>query len=102
MARAESRHPSRFPLTLSTEAARAAWNRIVGSASFSRMQAVIGMLAGTVSVCGAFFSVVQFVHPTNTGQLVAVVQEAASHRATPDALVEILTADDALATPLTL
>ena len=70
--------------------------------SFSHVQAVIGMLAGTVSVCGALFSVAQFVHPTNTGELVAVVQDAGSHRAVSDAAVEVLTSENALVATLTL
>lgn len=74
----------------------ALWKRVGGTLSFSRVQAVVGTLAGIVSVVGAVFSVVQFVRPTNTGELVAVVQEAGSHRALADAAVEVLTVDNAL------
>jgi len=67
----------------------------------SRVQAVIGTIAGIVSIVGALFSVVQFFRPTNTGELVTVVQEAGSHRAVTDAAVEVLTADNALIATLT-
>jgi hypothetical protein len=89
-------------LAVSPWPVRAVWNRIVGSLSLSRAQAGIGMLAGSVSIVGALFSLVQMVHPTNRGDLVTVVQEAASHRPLPDAAVEVLTADNALVGTLPL
>ncbi len=39
-------------------------------------------------------------HPTNTGELVAVVQEAGSHRSVTDATIEVLTADNAIVATL--
>jgi len=69
--------------------------------SFSHVQAVVGTLAGIVSVAGAVFSIVQFVRPIKTGELVAVVQEASSHRAVADAAVEVMTADRALVATMT-
>jgi hypothetical protein len=77
----------------------AVWNRL-RKLSFSHVQAVVGTLAGIVSVAGALFSVVQFVRPGKTGELVTVVQEAGSRRAVTDAVVEVLTADNALVTTL--
>ena len=79
----------------------AAWKCVVGTPSFSRVQGFIGTLAGIVSIAGALFSVVQFFRPTNTGELVTVVQEAGSHRAVTDAAVEVLGADNALVATLT-
>lgn len=84
-----------------TENLVALWSRIRAGLSFSRVQAVVGTLAGIVSVTGAVLSVVQFVRPTNTGELVAVVQDAGSHRAVAGASVEVLTADNALVATLT-
>jgi hypothetical protein len=77
----------------------AVWNRI-RTFSFSHVQAVVGTLAGIVSITGALFSVAQFVHPNKTGELVAVVQDAGSHRAVVDAAVEVLTTDNALVATL--
>ncbi len=77
----------------------AVWNGI-RRLSFSHVQAVVGTLAGIVSVAGACYSVVQFICPTNTGELVTVVQ-AASHRPVTDAAVEVLTPDNALVATLT-
>ena len=78
----------------------ALWKRVGGTLSFSNVQAVVGTLAGIVSVTGAVFSVAQYVRPTNTGELVTVVQDAGSHRALPDAAVEVLTVDNALVATL--
>jgi hypothetical protein len=75
------------------------WNRI-RNLRFSHVQAIVGTLAGVVSVAGALFSVVQFVRPTTTGKLVTVVQEAGSRRALTDAAVEVLTTDNALVATL--
>ncbi len=79
----------------------AAWKRLRRSLSFSRVQAVVGTLAGIVSIAGAFLSVAQFARPANTGELVAVVQEAGTHRAVTDAAIEVLTADNTIVTTLT-
>jgi hypothetical protein len=69
--------------------------------SFSRVQAVVGTLAGIVSVAGALFSLVGFIRPANTGELIAVVQEAGSSRSVTDATIEVLTADNATVATLT-
>src|SRR5215204_1363552 len=69
--------------------------------SFSRIQSVVATLAGIVSVGGAAFSVVQYVRPSNSGELVAVVKAAGSQGVVSDATVEVLTTEDALVATLT-
>ena len=84
--------------------ARAAWassERLARRLSLSRIQALVATLAGVVSITGAGWSVVDFARGGSTGELVAVVQAAGSHRSVPDATVEILTAEDALVATLT-
>ena len=75
--------------------------RLLQRLSFSRIQTLVATLAGIVSVSGAAWSVVDFARGGNTGELVAVVQAAGSHRIVPDATVEILTMQDALVATLT-
>ena len=85
--------------------AKAPWARVgsgtVRRLSFSRIQAVVATLAGIVSVLGAVFSVVQFARPASTGELVAIVNAAGSHRSVTDATVEVLTAENTLVATLT-
>jgi hypothetical protein len=65
--------------------------------SLSRVQAIVGTMAGLVTVAGAL----QIFGPTgDMGEFVAVVQEAASARSVPDATIEILTPLNALVTTL--
>jgi len=71
------------------------------SVSFPRVQAVVGTLAGVVSVVGALLSLVQFVHPVNTGSLVATVKAADSRRSVTDATIEVLTSENAIVATLT-
>lgn len=76
---------------------RATWN-----VSLPRVHAIVGLLAGVVSVSGAVLSVPQFFKPApGMGEVVAVVQEAKSQKAVADATVEILTPQNALVTTLT-
>jgi hypothetical protein len=85
-------------------AATAAWaatRRLVHGVSLSRVQTLVATLAGIVSVSGAVWSVIDFARGGNTGELVAVVQAAGSHRGIPDATVEVLNAQDALVATLT-
>ena len=49
---------------------------------------------------GAAFSLVQFVRPANTGNLVTIVQAAGSRGDVSDATIEVLTAQDALVATL--
>jgi hypothetical protein len=79
----------------------AAGTGLMRGLSLSRVQAVVGTLAGIASVTGAVFSVVQFARPANTGRLVAIVQAAGSHRSVADATIEVLTADNAIVATLT-
>ena len=69
--------------------------------SLSRFQAVVGTLAGIASLTGAAFSLVQFVRPANTGNLVTVVQAAGSRQGVTDATIEVLTTQDAIVATLT-
>ena len=69
--------------------------------SLSRFQAIVGTLAGIVSIAGAVFSLVQFARPANTGDLVTVVQAAGSRGSVTDATIEVLTTQDAIVATLT-
>ena len=82
-------------------AAWAATRRLSHAVSLSRIQTLVATLAGIVSIGGAAWSVIDFARGGNTGELVAVVQAAGSHRSVPDATVEILTTQDALVATLT-
>jgi hypothetical protein len=84
--------------------AKSAWagcSRILHGLSLSRVQAVVGTLAGIASVIGAAFSLVQFAHPANMGELVAIVRDAGSRRSVSDATVEVLTPQNAIVATLT-
>ena len=80
---------------------RAAWKRLVRPRSLSRVQAVIGTLAGIVSITGAAYSVVQASRGANTGDLVAIVKAASSRQSVTDATIEVLTPQNALVATLT-
>jgi carboxypeptidase family protein len=62
--------------------------------SLPRIQAIVGTVAGLISIAGAVSSLAPFVRSANTGQLVATVQDAVSHRSVSDATIEILTAQN--------
>ena len=68
--------------------------------SLSRIQSVVAILAGVVSVVGAAGSVVQFTRPSQMGSAVVVVRAAGSQRGLADATVEVLTTDNALVATL--
>jgi hypothetical protein len=72
----------------------------IRSLSLSRVQSVMAILAGAVSVAGAATSVVQYARPGNTGELVAVVRASGTQRGVADATVEVLTTDNALVAAL--
>ena len=80
---------------------RTACSGLIRALSLSRIQAVVATFAGIASVSGAALSVVEFVRPANTGELVAIVQAAGSHRVVADATIEVLTTQDALVATLT-
>jgi hypothetical protein len=69
--------------------------------SLSRFQAVVGTIAGLVSILGAALSLMQFAHPANTGDLVTIVQAAGSRGSVTDATIEVLTPQNAIVATLT-
>ena len=69
--------------------------------SLPRFQAVVGTLAGIVSITGAAFSLVEFARPANTGDLVTIVQAAGSRGSVTDATIEVLTTQNAIVATLT-
>ena len=93
--------PTTPPPPSTPDTAAAILTGVVRRLSFSRIQSVVATLAGIVSVGGAAFSVVQYVRPANTGELVAIVQAAGSRDVVSGATVEVLTTQDALVATLT-
>jgi len=78
-----------------------ACHRVLHALSLSRVQAVVGTLAGLASIAGAGFSFVQSTRAADTGQLVAIVQDAGSRRSVAGATIEVLTTQDAIVATLT-
>jgi hypothetical protein len=76
--------------------------RVKGHLSLTRVQAVFGIVAALLSIGGALYGYLRPGRPADTGDLVAIVQEAKSGRPVTDATVEVLTPKDALVTTLTL
>lgn len=68
--------------------------------SLSRLQAIVGLLAGIISIGGAAYTFLAQSRPP-TGTMVAIVQEARSERPITDATIEVLTLDNAVVTTLT-
>ena len=89
------------PTPAAPKSAWAACKAVVLGLSLSRVQAVVGTLAGIASVTGAAFSLVQFARPANTGELVAIVRDAGSRRSVTDATIEVLTTENAIVATLT-
>lgn len=91
-------------LTSSTASARQAASagrkRLIAGLSLSRVQAIVGTLAGLASIVGVMFSLLQIARPADTGELVTIVQAAGSNRVT-DATIEVLNTQDALVATLT-
>ena len=75
------------------------WLRV--ALTLSRVQPIVGTLAGIVSVTGAAFSVAEFARPADTGELVAIVQAADPRRSGGDAIIEVFTTENALVATLT-
>lgn len=72
--------------------------------SLSRVQAIVGVTAGLLSITGFLYSLVTRPAATpvaTTGDIVAIVQDARTARAVPGPTIEILTLKDALVTTLT-
>jgi hypothetical protein len=67
--------------------------------SLSRVQTIVGLAAGILSITGAL---VAFLKPApDRAKLVAIVQDAKTQKALPDATIEVLTLADVLVTTLT-
>lgn len=74
--------------------------------TLSRFHAVIGIVAGFVSIGAGLYSYLHFSNPAAppapvVGEIVAIVQDARTGNPVPDATVEILTLDDSVVTTLT-
>jgi hypothetical protein len=70
--------------------------------SLSRVQAIVGVLTGIVTITMGLYSLLQLRGPAaGMGELVAVVQEAASERSVTDATIEVLTPLNALVATMT-
>ncbi len=68
--------------------------------SLSHVQSLVAIATGVVTIAGAVYSYRHIEQPP-TGDLVAIVQDAASQSAVSDAAVEVLTLQDALVARLT-
>lgn len=80
---------------------RRCWD--VLSHPLSKVQATIGFCAGLISVGSVVLSFLGILHAApGHGDVVAIVQEARSQRPVADAVIEILTPQDALITTLAL
>jgi hypothetical protein len=74
--------------------------RIRGHLSLTRVQAVFGLIAALLSIGGALYGFLRPARAPDTGEVVAIIQEAKSGKAVPGATVELLTLKDALVTTL--
>jgi Carboxypeptidase regulatory-like domain len=76
--------------------------RLRGHLSLSRVQATLGIIAALLSIGGALYGYLRPGRTTaaNSGEVVAIVQEAKSGKPVTDATVELLTSKDALVTTL--
>jgi hypothetical protein len=72
--------------------------RVRGHLSLTRVQAVFGIVAALLSISGALYGYLRPGRAPDTGELVAIVQEAKSGKPVTDATVELLTPKDALVT----
>jgi len=64
----------------------------------SRVHTIVGLAAGILSI--AFSLVAFFKPPSDKAELVAIVQDSKTQKAVSDAMIEVLTPDDALITTL--
>ena len=76
-------------------------SRLLAGVSLPRVQAIVGTLAGLASIVGVMFSLLQFVRPADTGELVTIVQAAGSTSSVAGATIEVLNTQDALVATLT-
>lgn len=72
--------------------------------TLSRFHAIVGIVAGFISIAVGLYSYFNYSKPVApmVGEVVAIVQDAKTGGAVPDATVEILTLKDAVVTTLTL
>ena len=77
------------------------WKRVTGGVSLSRVQAIVGTVAGIISITGAAFSISPLAQASTSGELVATVQEAGSRRGVSDATIEVLTTQNDVVATLT-
>ena len=83
------------------ETQEVAARRVLRSISLSRVQTIVGLVAGLLSIVGAATSIPTFWRAApGTGHLVAIVQDARSERALTEATVEVLTVQDVVVTTL--
>jgi hypothetical protein len=78
------------------------WLSAVLSTPLSRVQAVVGVLAGCLTIVGTLVSYTGLTKPPAPiqGEIVAFVQLSNTHKPLPGATVEILTSQDAIVTTL--
>jgi hypothetical protein len=78
------------------------WLGVLLSTPLSRVQAVLGVLAGCLTIVGTLVSYTGLSKPPAPvqGEIVAIVQLGSTHKPLPNAMVEILTAQDAIVTTL--
>ena len=68
--------------------------------SLSRVQAILGIIAATLSIGGGLYGYLRPAKLPNTGEITVLVQDARTSKTVPDATIEVLTGKDALvATP---
>src|SRR5262245_6362982 len=79
----------------------APWKKVTFGLTLSHFQTIVGTMAAIASLTGAMFSLVQFIRPANTGELVTIVQAAGSRRSVTDATIEVLTTENAIVATLT-
>jgi len=68
--------------------------------SLSRVQAILGIIAATLSIGGALYGYLRPAKPPSTGEITFAVQDAKTNKALPDATIEVLTGKDALVATL--
>lgn len=68
--------------------------------SLARVQAILGIIAATLSIGGFLYSYLRPAKPPTTGEVTFVVQDAKTNQALPDATIEVLTGKDALVATL--
>ena len=79
------------------------WVSVLLSTPLSRVQALVGVLAGCLTIIGTLVSYTGLTKPPAPvqGEIVAHIQLGHTHKPLPGATVEILTAQDAIVTTLT-